>query len=156
MSRYVINVSYDDSDSDESSLDSDEFEHRTWPSRNTSLVDDDEEEETPAATAAPVDAPLDVFTHQPVCMRCHAPFADGDPVEKSSNDVLRHAACSSRPTRSFRFQTTCSVCQSDFTDDVSVVLLDCSHVFHRACMAEWIQRGHNCPTCRWSTLLPVA
>ena len=26
--------------------------------------------------------------------------------------------------------------------------LDCSHIFHRECIGEWLKRKHNCPLCR--------
>jgi hypothetical protein len=27
-------------------------------------------------------------------------------------------------------------------------VLDCSHIFHRECIGEWLKRKHNCPICR--------
>jgi len=27
-------------------------------------------------------------------------------------------------------------------------VLDCSHLFHRECIGEWLKRKHNCPMCR--------
>ena len=26
--------------------------------------------------------------------------------------------------------------------------LDCSHIFHRECIGEWLKQKHNCPLCR--------
>ncbi|MGA8164999.1 MAG: RING finger domain-containing protein [Waddliaceae bacterium] len=26
--------------------------------------------------------------------------------------------------------------------------LDCSHIFHRECIGEWVKKKHNCPVCR--------
>jgi hypothetical protein len=26
--------------------------------------------------------------------------------------------------------------------------LDCSHIFHRECIGEWLKERHNCPVCR--------
>lgn len=27
-------------------------------------------------------------------------------------------------------------------------ILDCSHIFHRECIGEWLKERHNCPVCR--------
>lgn len=49
----------------------------------------------------------------------------------------------------------CPICWSDFRrrEMVTTLICDEKHVFHTACIEEWIRKGHNtCPLCR----LPIA
>lgn len=45
-------------------------------------------------------------------------------------------------------QTECIVCLSDFQDGDRVRCLPCKHVFHTACIDEWLGRDAHCPLCR--------
>ncbi|KAK8862838.1 Receptor-like proteiny region transmembrane domain and RING domain-containing protein 2 [Apiospora arundinis] len=45
--------------------------------------------------------------------------------------------------------TTCSICTEDFTDGIEVRKLPCSHLFHPACVDQWLTEfGVTCPVCR--------
>eukprot|EP00546_Thalassionema_frauenfeldii_P005929 CAMPEP_0178915136 /NCGR_PEP_ID=MMETSP0786-20121207/11846_1 /TAXON_ID=186022 /ORGANISM="Thalassionema frauenfeldii, Strain CCMP 1798" /LENGTH=278 /DNA_ID=CAMNT_0020588187 /DNA_START=263 /DNA_END=1099 /DNA_ORIENTATION=- len=44
---------------------------------------------------------------------------------------------------------TCAICLEPFQMDDSVVKgQGCDHEFHRACMASWLEKRSDCPTCR--------
>lgn len=43
---------------------------------------------------------------------------------------------------------TCTICLEDFTEDEMVFLLPCRHLFHGACVNEWLKRHGNCPNCK--------
>lgn len=47
-------------------------------------------------------------------------------------------------------QTECAVCTHAFTQRESLVHLPCSrlHIFHRECVARWLERNASCPLCR--------
>lgn len=45
-------------------------------------------------------------------------------------------------------QAQCVVCQADFEDGEQVRRLPCSHVFHTACIDEWLRRCTDCPICK--------
>lgn len=42
----------------------------------------------------------------------------------------------------------CAVCCAGIGDGEAVLKLPCSHVFHEACIAEWLHRSPACPSCR--------
>lgn len=43
----------------------------------------------------------------------------------------------------------CLVCLEDYQAEEDVRVMKCRHVFHQACVDEWMQKGrNNCPTCR--------
>jgi hypothetical protein len=45
----------------------------------------------------------------------------------------------------------CSICLSDYKDsDVVSVIPDCSHMFHKDCIDEWLRLHATCPLCRTS------
>jgi len=45
-------------------------------------------------------------------------------------------------------QTQCMVCLCDFENEEKVRKLPCSHVFHCACIDEWLRRCTDCPICK--------
>jgi len=45
-------------------------------------------------------------------------------------------------------QTECIVCICDFEEGDRVRVLPCKHVFHSACIDEWLGRDAHCPLCR--------
>ena len=47
----------------------------------------------------------------------------------------------------------CLVCRDDLHEAVK---LPCGHLFHFVCLYEWLNRSHECPTCRRSLLEPQA
>jgi hypothetical protein len=46
--------------------------------------------------------------------------------------------------------STCSVCQEDFASTSVVSAVDCKHVFHTACISEWVKHKAECPNCKSS------
>jgi hypothetical protein len=45
-------------------------------------------------------------------------------------------------------ETKCSICLEEFTRGESVCELPCKHIFHDACVREWLKREPTCPVCR--------
>ena len=45
-------------------------------------------------------------------------------------------------------QDDCVICLSPFDDEQDVRLLRCSHIFHAACIDEWLERSNSCPCCK--------
>jgi len=45
-------------------------------------------------------------------------------------------------------QAECMVCLAQFAGGDSVRILPCKHVFHTACVDEWLARDAHCPLCR--------
>ena len=43
----------------------------------------------------------------------------------------------------------CSICMIAMCDEEVVLALNCSHVFHHACMSQWCKHADTCPTCRF-------
>lgn len=49
----------------------------------------------------------------------------------------------------FKENPTCSVCLDDFDDAQPIIKTNnCNHVFHKQCLAGWLQVNRNCPLCR--------
>jgi hypothetical protein len=42
----------------------------------------------------------------------------------------------------------CTVCLEPLTCDEPKKLLDCSHLFHQACINSWLKHSPTCPNCR--------
>ena len=46
----------------------------------------------------------------------------------------------------------CSICLMDVPENVEVARMECNHVFHEACLLQWMKSGremcNNCPKCR--------
>lgn len=43
---------------------------------------------------------------------------------------------------------SCSICLENFTHGILLTGLNCGHVFHVDCLAQWVQRSAQCPNCR--------
>ena len=44
--------------------------------------------------------------------------------------------------------THCCICLKIFKKKDNCVKLDCAHIFHKACIIEWIKIKNQCPYCR--------
>jgi hypothetical protein len=59
----------------------------------------------------------------------------------------------SQGAKSETIEKTCAICFENITspparEEESERILDCSHIFHRECIGEWLIQRHNCPLCR--------
>lgn len=45
----------------------------------------------------------------------------------------------------------CSICQETFIASAQCDITNCGHLFHRLCIAGWLQYSKTCPTCRNAT-----
>ncbi|CAB4282535.1 unnamed protein product [Prunus armeniaca] len=43
----------------------------------------------------------------------------------------------------------CVICMKNFEAGVEVISLPCSHVYHEACIVQWLETSHLCPLCRY-------
>ncbi|URD92981.1 zinc finger, C3HC4 type, domain containing protein [Musa troglodytarum] len=46
----------------------------------------------------------------------------------------------------------CSICQEDYTDGEEVGRLPCEHLYHVACIDQWLRQKNWCPICKSSAL----
>lgn len=44
---------------------------------------------------------------------------------------------------------TCPVCIEEYDEGGQAVMLQCSHIFHKECVREWLQKHATCPSCRY-------
>ena len=44
--------------------------------------------------------------------------------------------------------TTCTICRDDFSTGDSLEVLPRDHIFHSACIEQWLREKHVCPVCR--------
>lgn len=47
----------------------------------------------------------------------------------------------------------CSICYSDYLDDLDGCKLKCNHVFHNSCINKWIVNSKTCPICRYNIFM---
>ncbi|KAJ4908774.1 RING/U-box superfamily protein [Raphanus sativus] len=78
-------------------------------------------------------------------------------LQANAEDVELHLMEESKgwttrvPTKSIDVSVKeCSICIEDLSDvdEESIVLHDCSHVFHKVCLLQWIWSKSSCPLCR--------
>lgn len=43
---------------------------------------------------------------------------------------------------------SCSICLDDFSEGMSLVQLECGHMYHLKCIDDWLIRQSSCPLCR--------
>ena len=43
----------------------------------------------------------------------------------------------------------CIICLEEFAMESEVSRMPCSHVYHKDCIIEWLERSHVCPLCRF-------
>lgn len=44
---------------------------------------------------------------------------------------------------------SCCICITDVALGESTVMLPCGHLFHDACVVEWLKKNNTCPVCRF-------
>ena len=48
----------------------------------------------------------------------------------------------------------CAICQDEYKEDELVKQLPCHHLFHPACIENWLKVNGTCPVCRHSLVTP--
>ena len=43
---------------------------------------------------------------------------------------------------------TCSICLDDLLTEEGVVEVKCGHIFHAACIKDWMRKDKSCPNCK--------
>ncbi|KAK4720414.1 hypothetical protein R3W88_010647 [Solanum pinnatisectum] len=43
----------------------------------------------------------------------------------------------------------CSVCLDELGEEIDVLRMPCSHMFHAECITKWFENSHYCPLCRF-------
>jgi hypothetical protein len=74
-----------------------------------------------------------------------AVFAGPPPFELTSREGT---LCKYKNTDSAYDGQDCPICLSAFDPEESVIVLNCEHVYHAACMAMWASSSATCPKCR--------
>ncbi|XP_058072180.1 E3 ubiquitin-protein ligase RING1-like [Magnolia sinica] len=68
----------------------------------------------------------------------------GTPASRSSiEEDLRTEKVGERD-----WMENCRICLDEFGDDMEVKRMSCSHVFHGACITQWLEQSNMCPLCR--------
>ncbi|XP_054816953.1 probable E3 ubiquitin-protein ligase RHG1A [Prosopis cineraria] len=71
-----------------------------------------------------------------------------DPASKSSIEGLEKVKIDEEINERLS-NNDCSICLEGFEVDEEAVLMPCSHLFHKICIVNWLQRKHFCPLCRF-------
>ena len=80
--------------------------------------------------------------------------ASNDSLQKSPKMSLTQISKLKTPKLSVDLccaQPSCPLCMEDYRlDDTSITQLPCSHIFHEACVMQWLDLKNSCPICRES------
>jgi Ring finger domain len=76
-----------------------------------------------------------------------------DSLEEKENgqDKFIYLSFSDFDDKSKEIHKECPICIEDFTENLTeknLVLTDCNHCYHEACLKEWISQHNTCPVCR--------
>ena len=52
------------------------------------------------------------------------------------------------PPEADGFQPVCPICLDPFNQDETISVLSCNHLYHPACIYEWLRKNLCCPVCR--------
>ncbi|RID55597.1 hypothetical protein BRARA_G02849 [Brassica rapa] len=76
------------------------------------------------------------------------PISNNFPL-KANNFVVDPArAIISKPgKREVEEDDVCSTCFHEYNEDNPKIVLQCGHIFHLACIYEWMERSTACPFC---------
>lgn len=44
----------------------------------------------------------------------------------------------------------CVICLQDYKNEEEIITLPCTHLFHAACIKDWLQRDKSCPICKFT------
>jgi len=46
----------------------------------------------------------------------------------------------------------CCVCKNSFEKNSNILMLPCTHIFHKTCVTDWFRIKNTCPMCRYLVL----
>jgi len=76
-------------------------------------------------------------------------FDSLDTVEKNESSVLNYESQKySKIKIKHKREEICCICMDHFSCNQQVYWLSCKHLFHDACLNEWVKYKNDCPTCR--------
>lgn len=69
--------------------------------------------------------------------------------------AIRPCCCGDNTANLHRFAegfigdgSTCAICLEAIVPTAAALGLPCTHIFHRACLGQWLSRHNSCPTCK--------
>lgn len=77
-----------------------------------------------------------------------APFAWKLPPAPAPATLTAAPGAPAAPAAAREVCSSCMVCLSEFLAGERCRRLPCSHVFHQACIDEWLTRANSCPICK--------
>ncbi|XP_007219856.2 E3 ubiquitin-protein ligase SDIR1 [Prunus persica] len=90
-----------------------------------------------------IEACLDVFVEQ---------FGGSEEEEATAPKFVpaSRAAISKLETATVEESAVCAVCLEEMAVGSDSTCMPCSHLYHRGCIVEWLQKSRVCPMCRFS------
>lgn len=86
---------------------------------------------------------------QTSCMKSCAQLKKHPPDPKESKPTTQETSGIINQTLPIEGGTTCAICLNDIViGDSTLAESSCSHVFHRVCILEWLDKNTACPYCR--------
>ena len=82
-------------------------------------------------------------------MDCVLPFGHDGPHDLGVDSRTRHGRAAAPPS-SFLAEDACQICYDacEVIDGVAAGRTSCGHLFHRGCLARWLQEAKVCGVCR--------
>ncbi|CAB4299507.1 unnamed protein product [Prunus armeniaca] len=90
-----------------------------------------------------IEACIDVFVEQ---------FGGSEEEEAAAPKFVpaSRAAISKLETATVEESAVCAVCLEEMAVGSDSTCMPCSHLYHRGCIVEWLQKSRVCPMCRFS------
>ena len=71
---------------------------------------------------------------------------DGDDINHLNYDIKKTIIFKNNQ-EDVKYYKECVICLEDMKNDEELILISCSHIFHKECIQKWFNKNNICPLC---------